>query len=156
MAFEHILFDLDGTLTDSYEGIAKCVQYALHYYGIEENNEEKVVVTETEDNTTVFEDVVKDNTADITDVIADVCHVVDAQIENNRNRFASFGFVDFVYKLSISCALKPAKSLSGFCNKRNIAGHGTAYLFIQSCLHSCSTGISYEDHLTVLHSNGRF
>ena len=41
MAFEHILFDLDGTLTDSYEGIAKCVQYALHYYGIEENNEEK-------------------------------------------------------------------------------------------------------------------
>ena len=40
MAFEHILFDLDGTLTDSYEGIAKCVQYALHYYGIEENNEE--------------------------------------------------------------------------------------------------------------------
>ena len=23
MAFEHILFDLDGTLTDSYEGIAK-------------------------------------------------------------------------------------------------------------------------------------
>ena len=36
----------------------------------EENNEEKVVVTETEDNTTVFEDVVNDNTADITDVIA--------------------------------------------------------------------------------------
>ena len=23
MAFEHILFDLDGTLTDSYEGIRK-------------------------------------------------------------------------------------------------------------------------------------
>ena len=42
MAFEHILFDLDGTLTDSYEGIAKCVQYALHYYGIEENNEENL------------------------------------------------------------------------------------------------------------------
>ena len=39
MAFEHILFDLDGTLTDSYEGIAKCVQYALHYYGIEENEQ---------------------------------------------------------------------------------------------------------------------
>ena len=36
-----VIFDLDGTLTDSYEGIAKCVQYALHYYGIEENNEEK-------------------------------------------------------------------------------------------------------------------
>lgn len=42
MAFEHILFDLDGTLTNSYEGIAKCVQYALHYYGIEENNEENL------------------------------------------------------------------------------------------------------------------
>ena len=43
MAFEHILFDLDGTLTDSYEGIAKCVQdMPLHYYGIEENNEENL------------------------------------------------------------------------------------------------------------------
>lgn len=43
----------------------------------EENNEEKVVVTETEDNTTVFEDVVKDNTADITDVIAVALPEVD-------------------------------------------------------------------------------
>lgn len=43
----------------------------------EENNEEKAVVTETEDNTTVFEDVVKDNAADITDVIAVALPEVD-------------------------------------------------------------------------------
>ena len=43
----------------------------------EENNEEKAVVTETEDNSTVFEDVVKDNTADITDVIAVALPEVD-------------------------------------------------------------------------------
>lgn len=43
----------------------------------EENNEEKAVVTETEDNTTVFEDVVKDNTADITDVITVALPEVD-------------------------------------------------------------------------------
>lgn len=29
-----ILFDLDGTLTDPKEGITKCVQYALEYFGI--------------------------------------------------------------------------------------------------------------------------
>ena len=27
--YKYILFDLDGTLTDSAEGITKCVQYAL-------------------------------------------------------------------------------------------------------------------------------
>jgi phosphoglycolate phosphatase len=32
--FEYILFDLDGTLTDSGEGIAKSVQYALEYFDI--------------------------------------------------------------------------------------------------------------------------
>lgn len=32
--FEHILFDLDGTLTDSGEGITKSVQYALKSFGI--------------------------------------------------------------------------------------------------------------------------
>ena len=31
-----LLFDLDGTLTDPKEGITKCVQYALKYFGIEE------------------------------------------------------------------------------------------------------------------------
>lgn len=30
------LFDLDGTLTDPKEGITKCVQYALSYFGIQE------------------------------------------------------------------------------------------------------------------------
>jgi len=30
-----ILFDLDGTITDSFEGITKCVQYALKTQGIE-------------------------------------------------------------------------------------------------------------------------
>ena len=33
---EVILFDLDGTLTDSGEGITKSVQYALQHFGIEE------------------------------------------------------------------------------------------------------------------------
>ena len=31
-----ILFDLDGTLTDSGPGITRCVQYALASFGIEE------------------------------------------------------------------------------------------------------------------------
>ena len=34
-SFQNILFDLDGTLTASHEGIIKCVQYALSFYGIE-------------------------------------------------------------------------------------------------------------------------
>ena len=33
--FQYILFDLDGTLTDSGEGITKAAQYALKYFGIE-------------------------------------------------------------------------------------------------------------------------
>ena len=32
---EYILMDLDGTLTDSKEGITKCLQYALEYFGVE-------------------------------------------------------------------------------------------------------------------------
>ena len=31
-----ILFDLDGTLIDSSEGIIKCVLYTLYFYGIKE------------------------------------------------------------------------------------------------------------------------
>ena len=38
MEKKYILFDLDGTLTDSYLGITRCVQYALNDQGIEENN----------------------------------------------------------------------------------------------------------------------
>lgn len=32
--YQYILFDLDGTLSNSAEGITKCIQYALEYYGI--------------------------------------------------------------------------------------------------------------------------
>ena len=35
MKMEHVLFDLDGTLIDSYEGITNAAAYALHHYGIE-------------------------------------------------------------------------------------------------------------------------
>lgn len=34
----YLFFDLDGTLTDPKEGITKCVQYALAYFGIEVND----------------------------------------------------------------------------------------------------------------------
>jgi len=34
--YRYVLFDLDGTLTDPFEGITKSVQYALHHFGIEE------------------------------------------------------------------------------------------------------------------------
>lgn len=36
--FDYLLFDLDGTLTDSQEGLFKSFQYALRHYGIEEND----------------------------------------------------------------------------------------------------------------------
>ena len=36
MAVKAILFDLDGTIINSEEGITKCVQYALRAYGVEE------------------------------------------------------------------------------------------------------------------------
>ncbi len=39
MKKDYILFDLDGTLTDSGEGIMKCVQYALEEAGITEDDE---------------------------------------------------------------------------------------------------------------------
>lgn len=38
-----ILFDLDGTLTNPKEGITKCVQYALKYFGIEEKDLDKLL-----------------------------------------------------------------------------------------------------------------
>ncbi|MGI6011486.1 MAG: HAD hydrolase-like protein [Ruminococcus sp.] len=37
-----ILFDLDGTLTDSAEGITKSVQYALQHFGVDEPDLEKL------------------------------------------------------------------------------------------------------------------
>ena len=36
MKYQYLFFDLDGTLTDSGEGIIRSVQYALHKLGIEE------------------------------------------------------------------------------------------------------------------------
>ena len=38
----YILFDLDGTLTDPYEGITKCVQYALEAFGFPGEPQEKL------------------------------------------------------------------------------------------------------------------
>lgn len=40
MAFDYLLFDLDGTLTNPYEGISKSVQYALKSFGIDEQRKE--------------------------------------------------------------------------------------------------------------------
>ena len=38
----YLLFDLDGTLTDPKIGITTCVQYALHSFGIEEPDLDKL------------------------------------------------------------------------------------------------------------------
>lgn len=40
--FKYLLFDLDGTLTDSQEGLFKSFQYALAAYGIDEQNPENL------------------------------------------------------------------------------------------------------------------
>ena len=42
--WQNLLFDLDGTLTNSAEGITKCVQYGLHSLGLEEENLQKLEV----------------------------------------------------------------------------------------------------------------
>ena len=42
LKYHTVLFDLDGTLTDSQEGITKCVHYALQHFGIEETDYEKL------------------------------------------------------------------------------------------------------------------
>lgn len=39
---KYFLFDLDGTLTDPKVGITTCVQYALHSFGIEEPDLDKL------------------------------------------------------------------------------------------------------------------
>ena len=38
--YSHILFDLDGTLTDPQEGIINSIQYALNRYGVKRENHE--------------------------------------------------------------------------------------------------------------------
>jgi phosphoglycolate phosphatase len=42
MAYKNILFDLDGTLTDPYPGMAKSLRYALDKFGIVEDSAEKI------------------------------------------------------------------------------------------------------------------
>lgn len=39
---KYVLFDLDGTLNDPYEGITSCIKYALESVGIEENDPDKL------------------------------------------------------------------------------------------------------------------
>ena len=36
--YKYLLFDLDGTITDSETGITRCVEYALNHFGIQVNN----------------------------------------------------------------------------------------------------------------------
>ena len=36
---KYIFFDLDGTLTDPFEGITKSLQYSLKHFGIDEKQE---------------------------------------------------------------------------------------------------------------------
>lgn len=36
--YQYLLFDLDGTITDSETGITRCVEYALNYFGIRVND----------------------------------------------------------------------------------------------------------------------
>lgn len=40
MKYRYILFDLDGTLTDPFEGITKSFQFALKHFGIEANSKD--------------------------------------------------------------------------------------------------------------------
>ena len=40
MKYTHLLFDLDGTLIDTLEGVIKCAQYSLRHYGIEKTLDE--------------------------------------------------------------------------------------------------------------------
>lgn len=39
---KYVLFDLDGTLTNPYEGITSCIKYALNSVNIEENDPQKL------------------------------------------------------------------------------------------------------------------
>ena len=40
--YQYILFDVDGTLSDSREGITKSVQYALSKLGVEETDPKRL------------------------------------------------------------------------------------------------------------------
>lgn len=56
MNYKYIFFDLDGTLTDSKEGIVKSAQYALHSLGIDEPDLTKLEVFLGPPLTTSFEE----------------------------------------------------------------------------------------------------
>ncbi len=43
MRYKYIFFDLDGTLTDPWEGITNCVKYALLHFGIRETDHSKLM-----------------------------------------------------------------------------------------------------------------
>lgn len=43
MPYTAVLFDLDGTITDSQSGILRCTQYALHACGIKESDSQKLL-----------------------------------------------------------------------------------------------------------------
>ncbi|MDR3198269.1 MAG: HAD family hydrolase [Planctomycetaceae bacterium] len=42
MHYRNILFDLDGTLTNPFEGITNSIKYSLEKFGIAENNKERL------------------------------------------------------------------------------------------------------------------
>ncbi len=42
MTYQHIFFDLDGTLIDSAEGIYQCFRYALNHFGITEVSDQQL------------------------------------------------------------------------------------------------------------------
>jgi len=44
MSYKAILFELDGTLTDPFDGITKSVQFALSHFGISEPNLENLKI----------------------------------------------------------------------------------------------------------------
>ncbi|MBQ2319037.1 MAG: HAD hydrolase-like protein, partial [Clostridia bacterium] len=43
MKYKFVLFDLDGTITDPFEGITNSIIYALKKFGIEETDKNKLV-----------------------------------------------------------------------------------------------------------------
>lgn len=42
MKYQYIFWDLDGTIANTYEGISKCLQYALEPYGIQLESEQEI------------------------------------------------------------------------------------------------------------------
>ena len=43
MGIQYVLFDLDGTLTDSMPGITNCARYALEKFGIYPQSQEELL-----------------------------------------------------------------------------------------------------------------